>query len=492
MKDYKYKMEEALHQVEQIRQTLRDLPPIPDSTNVYPTHRSSAVNLRNYVELRHKDLRELQVILSQLGLSSLGRSEAHVLETLDAVHFALLKMTDRKEVEELNQSPETEDSRKITEKNAMRLLGASSNSKRATRIMVTLPSEAGSDPQIIAEILDAGAEIIRINTAHDDRETWQNMAIIARAHEKKIRRKVMLAFDLAGPKLRIEEIRNCSGKSKSKIKVKIGDRLRVVNRAEQFAKESLAGEVLLADRAVFLAVSVGARVFIDDGAIASVVTHKEADSMEIEITHASPEGSKIALEKGVNLPDTILALGALSDDDIKNLDCILEYADIIELSFVRTKHDVKKLLALLRERSRLDVGIVIKIELVEAFKNLPQLLLALLEWERGGVMIARGDLAIEAGYLRLAEIQEEILWLCESAHIPVIWATEVLDQLSKSGHPSRAEVTDAAMSSRAECVMLNKGDYIAKSIEFLDSVLQDMSAHQNKKQSLLRRLNSWK
>ncbi len=72
-------------------------------------------------------------------------------------------------------------------------------------------------------------------------------------------------------------------------------------------------------------------------------------------------------------------------------------------------------------------------------------------------MIARGDLAVEAGYERLAEMQEEILWLCEAAHLPVIWATEVLDQLARTGRPSRAEVDDAAVVQRAECVMLNKG-----------------------------------
>ncbi len=83
---------------------------------------------------------------------------------------------------------------------------------------------------------------------------------------------------------------------------------------------------------------------------------------------------------------------------------------------------------------------MLKIETVPAFENLPDLLLTALANERVGVMIARGDLAVEAGYERLAEVQEEILWLCEAAHVPVIWATEVLDSLAKTGRPSRAEV----------------------------------------------------
>ena len=91
-------------------------------------------------------------------------------------------------------------------------------------------------------------------------------------------------------------------------------------------------------------------------------------------------------------------------------------------------------------------------------------------------MIARGDLAIECGYERLAEVQEEILWICEAAHMPAIWATQVLETLAKSGLPSRAEVTDAAMGVRAECVMLNKGPYIVEALEMLDDILRRMEA----------------
>ena len=84
-------------------------------------------------------------------------------------------------------------------------------------------------------------------------------------------------------------------------------------------------------------------------------------------------------------------------------------------------------------------------------------------------MIARGDLAVEVGFERLAEVQEEILWLCEAAHVPVIWATQVLESVAQTGQPSRAEVTDAAMAERAECVMLNKGPHIGEAVRALDA-----------------------
>jgi pyruvate kinase len=117
------------------------------------------------------------------------------------------------------------------------------------------------------------------------------------------------------------------------------------------------------------------------------------------------------------------------------------------------------------------------------------LLLAAMRHFPVGVMIARGDLAVECGYERMAEVQEEMLWMCEAAHLPVIWATQVLDQLARSGQPSRAEITDAAMAERAECVMLNKGPHILEAVRTLSDIATRMQAHQQKKRSLLRRLH---
>jgi pyruvate kinase len=98
---------------------------------------------------------------------------------------------------------------------------------------------------------------------------------------------------------------------------------------------------------------------------------------------------------------------------------------------------------------------------------------------------------VECGFERLAEVQEEILWICEAAHIPVVWATQVLESLAKQGQPSRAEITDAAMSERAECVMLNKGPHVLEAVDLLERILRRMEAHQHKKRALMRRLRWW-
>jgi pyruvate kinase len=147
---------------------------------------------------------------------------------------------------------------------------------------------------------------------------------------------------------------------------------------------------------------------------------------------------------------------------------------------------------LIEELDRLqatETGIILKIENRLAVETLPRILLAAMARPVVAVMVARGDLGVEIGFERMAEIQEEILWICEAAHVPVIWATQALESLVKCGLPSRAEVTDAAMSGRAECMMLNKGPHISRALSFLCDVLGRMEAHQTKKSALMRKLS---
>jgi pyruvate kinase len=208
----------------------------------------------------------------------------------------------------------------------------------------------------------------------------------------------------------------------------------------------------------------------------------------VEITQARSDGAKLAAEKGVNLPDTNLRLAPLTDKDDDDLAFIAGHADLVGFSFVQRAEDIYELQRRLAALHAHEVGIVLKIETQHAFNELPKLLLACMRAGRFGVMIARGDLAVECGFERMAEVQEEILWICEAAHTPVVWATQVLESLAKTGMPSRAEVTDAAMSERAECVMLNKGPFIRDAVGTLDDILRRMQAHQTKKRAMLRPL----
>jgi pyruvate kinase len=233
----------------------------------------------------------------------------------------------------------------------------------------------------------------------------------------------------------------------------------------------------------------GEVVWFDDGRIGGVIRHIQGEEVHVQITVAHEDGVKLAADKGINLPDSTLKLAALTAKDLEDLDFVARHADMVGLSFVRRVSDVEQLQKHLTRLDAGDLGIVLKIENRTAFEHLPDLLLAGMRGRRLGVMIARGDLAVEMGWERLAEVQEEILWLAEAAHVPVIWATQVLETLARTGQPSRAEITDAAMGERAECVMLNKGPYILEAIEALDDILNRMQAHQHKKRSMLRRLH---
>lgn len=240
---------------------------------------------------------------------------------------------------------------------------------------------------------------------------------------------------------------------------------------------------------IFGSVKPGERILIDDGRIGGVVRHVHHEAMEIEITQASDGGEKLLADKGINFPDSQLDLAGLTEQDIAHLEFISRHADMVGLSFARGAADVKQLQEHLQRLEASHLGIMLKIETRAAFEQMPEILFALLGSAEVGVMIARGDLAVECGYERLAELQEEILWLAEAAHLPVIWATQVLERLAKDGKPSRAEITDAAMGERAECVMLNKGPHIIEAIRTLDDILQRMQGHQQKKIALLRQLH---
>ncbi len=239
---------------------------------------------------------------------------------------------------------------------------------------------------------------------------------------------------------------------------------------------------------VFHQVTPGQVVRFDDWKCEGVVRRVTPEEMEIEITLAPPGGAKLRADKGINFPQAQLRVPALTDKDRADLDFVVRHAHLVGLSFVNDPDDVRALQRELDARGGDDVGIVLKIETQRGYRQLPWLLLTAMRTHPVGVMIARGDLAVECGWETLAEAQEQILWLCEAAHVPVIWATQVLERLAKKGIPSRAEITDAAMAERAECVMLNKGRYLTRALLTLDGILRRMQEYQDKKLARLRTL----
>ena len=238
---------------------------------------------------------------------------------------------------------------------------------------------------------------------------------------------------------------------------------------------------------IFDDVKPGEPILFDDGKIEGTIVGADHGELLVKITNAKETGSKLRADKGINLPVSELSVTGLTKKDKEDLAFVVGHADAVNVSFVNDKEDVQQLLDKLRELTA-NPGIILKIETRKGFNNLPNILLTAMQNYPVGVMIARGDLAIETGWKNIATIQEEILRICEAANIPDIWATQVLENMAKKGLPSRAEITDAAAAQRAECVMLNKGPHIEKAIKLLDRILRRMQNYQRKKEVVLERL----
>jgi pyruvate kinase len=236
---------------------------------------------------------------------------------------------------------------------------------------------------------------------------------------------------------------------------------------------------------VFKDVKVGEPIILDDGKIEGEIKSVNSDKIEVTVTYAKEEGAKLKADKGINLPESKLSISGLTVKDKEDLKFVAQHADVVNVSFVNNAQDVFELLAELKNLNAEHLGIILKIETQSGVKNLPAILLAAMRYHPIGVMIARGDLAIECGWKELAQTQEEILWLCEAAHIPIVWATQVLETMAKKGRPSRAEITDAASAEQAECVMLNKGPHIFEVIKILDEILISMQDYHEKKAPML-------
>ena len=395
---------------------------------------TGARNLALYLALRRRDLRPLQRTLGRWGLSSLGRSESHVQPTLDAV-VALLEAACR--VNEPGVCPfPTEESffhgAQTIAQEAEAIFGPGGHG-RDTRIMVTLPPEAAQDATFATEIMRHGAECVRINCAHDTPAIWE--AMLANLHHAAqtlgTSHRVRVLMDLGGPKCAPCDL------ARGRRAVFVGDTLLLTHNMKGKRKDG-PPRVGCTIPSILEQLQVGAPVWIDDGEIGARVTARTEDGVLLEIEQAPPDGKKIRTDKGLDFPDTDLEVAPLTAKDREGLAFVVRHADMIGYSFVQSAADVELLqdeLARTLPADRAVPALVLKIETRRAVRHLPEIIVQAASHLPTAVMIARGDLAVEVGYERLTEIQEEILWLCEAAHVPVIWATQVLERLAKEGYP---------------------------------------------------------
>ncbi len=539
-------------------------------------------NFAHYLALRTHDLRPLQELLGQCALSSLGRSEAHVMASLECLLALLAAVLGRSQPLDGAAPVSYSTGKRFLLANRVRLFGPLP-ATRPSHFLVTMPRSAAEDPGLAARLIRCGMDCARINCAHDDAGVWEAMIRNLRAAATAAGRECRILMDLAGPKLRtgpvisadvvrlrgpvrlvpgrpaqpdelgfslqvvaalkpgdVLALRDVRGKKRELVidgpapggalfaqfprTVEIGPgtefRLRIRERRTAACPElSLPpaeirlceGDVLLLGRAPHSGgparpdgtpahiscgepaaldqLYPGATVWIDDGKIGGVVERIDAQGALVRITAAGPRGRRLRPDRGLNFPDSGLLLPALNDKDRRDLDFVCRHADLVGLSFAQSRADLEELRAALAERGAPAMPIIAKIETARGVDNLAEMLLGMVDRHPVGVMIARGDLMVEIGGERMAELQEEMLWLCEAAHVPVIWATQVLESLAHDGVLSRPELTDAAMSARADCVMLNKGPHLERALATLVDIHARMAGHQDKKNPRLRALS---
>ncbi len=447
-------------------------------------------NLLHYMSLRRQDLRPLQRELARIGLSSLGRMEKCVLPTLDAVSHALACLNGH-DGARIAPSIDFEAAETELEEHALGLFGPA-RAGRSTRVMVTLAEDAKE--KSIVELLESGAEVARVSCAKGNAESWAKLVEHVRAAERKTGKPCRVLCDLPGPNPRTRAL-DSDDDAEVAGKVSDGERLLIARDRGALAaipKKQRHGVVALGVSLpqILGDLKPGQRMFYDDSKLIAEVKSANAEHAELKVTFVKKPQLKLRYGKTLNFPDTELHLEPLTEADFAALDFIVQHADAIGFSFVRSVEDVARLQHELAERDARKLGMVLKIELPHAFNALPRLLLQAMQSPNVGVMVARGDMAVELGFVELAEAQEEILWLCEAALVPVIWATQVLESLNQTGVPTRAEVTDAAMGARAECVMLNQGKHQAHTVEFIAKILERVSEHHQKKRDLLAHLRS--
>jgi pyruvate kinase len=562
-------------------------------------YRKSARNLVHYRAFRKIDLRDFQKSMRQLGLSRFANAEGHIKASLLNTRLILQALINDDGKRMLKSGLSIKTARRLLASHTKDLLGYRSPGRRV-RIMVTQPSTAANNYELVAQMVQKGMNVVRVNCAHDTPEIW--LSIIENAHRaaKASGRKVKIAMDLAGPKIRtgaivpgpevrkfkptknelgqvaqsatillVPELEEMSPENALPIgnqalkDLAIGDELTLRDTRDKKRKFAIIernqqgnlvatskkttyvasgtvlehsgtsgkvfvvgklpalehylllkeGDTLRVDRTtlpgepavydsegncikeahiscqlseVFTKVKKGHPVLFDDGKISAKVTEVKEDYFKVTILRASENGAKLRAEKGINFPKTELGISGLTTKDKQDLKFVAEHADIVNFSFVNSKADVEELFTVLKEFGVLNkLGVIFKIETRLAYNNLSEILMTAMQSGQVGVMIARGDLAVETGWDNIGLVQDEILAHCSAAHLPVVWATQVLENMAKNGLPSRSEMTDATTSLRAECVMLNKGAYINDAIDLLDTILKDMEQYHDKKEVML-------
>ncbi len=333
---------------------------------------------------------------------------------------------------------------------------------RNVKIVATL-GPASSTQEMIRALFDAGADVFRLNMSHGDHADHKARFDAIRAVEAETGRPIAVLADLQGPKLRVGRFATGSHD------LEAGDRFRFDLDAEPGDTD----RVQLPHPEIFAALEAGSELLVNDGKIRLRVDECGADFANCTVTVAGT----ISDRKGVNVPDVVLPLAALSDKDREDLEFACELGvDWLALSFVQRAEDVEEARHLARGRA----AVLSKIEKPSAVRAFDEILKA-----SDGIMVARGDLGVELPVHSVPPIQKRLVRQCRAAAKPVIVATQMLESMIESPMPTRAEVSDVANAiyEGTDAVMLSAesaaGAYPVEAVTTMDSVARSVEADPN-------------
>ena len=324
---------------------------------------------------------------------------------------------------------------------------------RNVKVVATL-GPASSTPEMVKKLFLAGADVFRINMSHTQHDLLRRLVTDIRAVEAEVRRPVGILADLQGPKLRVGTFEN----GHETLEEGAGFRMDLDPALGTKAR------VTLPHPEIFQALEPGAHLLVNDGKIRLRVKDCGADFADCEVV----TGGVISNRKGVNVPDVVLPLRALSEKDRKDLEFAASLGvDWMALSFVQRPEDVEEARELCAGRA----AILSKIEKPAAVKAFDSILAV-----SDGVMVARGDLGVELPVQNVPPIQKRLIRKCRAAAKPVIVATQMLESMIESPMPTRAEVSDVATAiyEGADAVMLSAesaaGQYPVEAVTTMNNV----------------------
>ena len=334
--------------------------------------------------------------------------------------------------------------------------------EKKTKIVATL-GPASSSKEVIEKMILAGVNVFRINFSHADHTDVAERIQIIRELSEKHQTYTAILGDLQGPKLRLGEI-------EEGVEVSPGDTVEFIT-TEPFIGN--AKQAYMTYQRFPKDVTPGEKVLLDDGKLIFEVV---ATDQEEKVTAKVIQGGPFKSKKGVNLPNTKVSLPALTEKDIEDaLFAIQQKVDWIALSFVRNSDDLIDLKNLIEEHSDHKIPIISKIEKPEALENIDKIIAY-----SDGIMVARGDLGVEVPAAEVPLIQKQLVHRAKKARIPVIIATQMMENMIDSLTATRAEVNDVANSvmDGADAVMLSGetsvGKYPVEVIETMSSILKSV------------------